>query len=92
MCVIVFDVCKYNSCQHSVRCDNTTSGFRSICTENYKNYALVGIIIISINSATCCFHGNTRKCMYECAVTCARQHLYFSTESDSSVVTIVTLA
>ena len=54
--------------------------------------ALVSIILIPINSATCSLYGNTCKCMYECAVMCARKHVYFSTESDSSVVTIVTLA
>ena len=54
--------------------------------------ALVGIIIIPVNRGTCIFHGNTRKCMYECAVMCVRKHLYYSTESDNSVVTIVTLA
>ena len=42
MCVTVFDACKSNPCQHSVRCDNTTSGFHCTCKEHYEGKTCSG--------------------------------------------------
>jgi len=72
--------CTSSPCQHDGECEDTAHGFKCKCIDNYQGEVCSGRYY-TISVSKCTFQGNTRACVYACAIahsnTCI--HLYFKT-------------